>query len=35
MQLDPTAEPQVLADLATEALAWAAALPKKGKRPKK
>jgi TfoX/Sxy family transcriptional regulator of competence genes len=35
VQLDPTVDPQLLAELATEALAWAAALPRKGKRPKK
>jgi len=34
VQLDPTVDPSVLADLATEALGWAAALPKKLKRPK-
>lgn len=35
VQLAPTADPTLLADLATEALAWAAALPKKVKRSKR
>ena len=34
VQLDSTVDPQLLADLATEALVWAAALPRKAKRPK-
>lgn len=35
VQLAPTADPAKLADLATEALAWTAALPKKVKRPER
>jgi hypothetical protein len=35
VQMDATVEPDVLAGLASEALSWAAALPKKVKRPKK
>jgi hypothetical protein len=35
VQLPPSAEPDLLAELAAEALAWAAALPKKVKPPKK
>jgi len=35
VQLDPTADGQLLAELAAEALAWAAALPRKVKMPKK
>lgn len=31
LQLDATADPELLAELASEALAWAAALPKKVK----
>ncbi len=34
VQLGVPVEAQLLSDLAAEALAWAAALPKKGKRPK-
>ena len=33
VQLDPTTDAAVLAELAVEALAWASALPKKAKRP--
>ncbi len=35
VQMDLTVAPAMLAELATEALCWAAALPKKVKRPKK
>ena len=35
LQLDATADPQLLAELATEALTWAAALPRKVKWPKR
>ena len=35
VQMDGTVDPATLADLAAEALSWAAALPKKVKQPKK
>jgi hypothetical protein len=35
VQIDLTVDPAMLAELASEALSWAAALPKKAKRPKK
>ena len=35
LQLMPTVDPELLAQLAIEAQAWATALPKKVKRPKK
>jgi len=35
VQMDPTVAPDMFAELASEALAWAAALPKKTKRPKR
>jgi len=35
VQMDLTVDPTIFAELASEALSWAAALPKKGKRPKK
>jgi hypothetical protein len=35
VQMDLTVDPAMFAELASEALSWAAALPKKGKRPKK
>lgn len=35
VQMDLTVDPAIFAELASEALSWAAALPKKVKRPKK
>jgi hypothetical protein len=35
VQMEPTTDPAMLAELAAEALSWAAALPKKVKLPKK
>ena len=35
LQLDSTADPALLAELAAEALAWTSALPRKAKRPRK
>ncbi len=35
VQLSPSTPPQVLAELAAEAMRWAAALPKKAKPPKR
>jgi len=35
VQMDASLDPGVIAELATEALGWAAALPKKGKPPKR
>ena len=35
VQMDLTVDPALFAELASEALSWAAALPKKGKKPKK
>lgn len=35
VQMDLTVDPSIFAELASEALSWAAALPKKSKRPKR